>query len=356
MFVSLQYLRGVAALLVVYFHAVLQLQGPLARPATALPLFGSSGVDLFFVLSGFVMWTSTAGRSVSIGEFYRRRLVRIAPLYWLITAAAVLIGLIVPQLLRSTQIEWDHVGASLMFFPWPNPAFDVGSPEYLTPVVIPGWTLNYEMFFYALFGLALLVREERRFWAVGGLIVMALAAALAWGDRVDALRFYGTSLLLEFLAGVGIAILVARLPGRRWMAVAAVLLLLLLCTLEGLGLQTDRAAQFGVPAALIVLAASLAERAGAVPQSRWWLRTGDASYSIYLTHVFVIAALRVGANLTGWTIGNVAGEILFVLVALIASTLVGRLVYAWLERPLTRRAAAFALPRKAAADTAPHIA
>jgi exopolysaccharide production protein ExoZ len=337
---SVQSLRAVAALLVVYFHAVLQVQTALRGPDNLLHSFGSSGVDLFFVISGFVMWTSTAGRALSTGAFYRRRIVRIVPLYWGVTLFACAVAIAMPQLLRTTKFEFGHALASFLFIPWPNPGLPPNDPETLTPVVIPGWTLNYEMFFYALFGMGLLVEERRRFIVVAMLIGAALVAGMLLKQVVPPLGFYGSTLLFEFLAGVFIGSWMERhrMPNPRLWAMLFCLLLPLLCILDAIGLHTDRALQWGTVAALIIFAAVAAEKGGAAPHSRLLETLGDASYSIYLTHVFVIAALRVLVNKLGLHITTDTGEILFVGGALILSAGVGFGVYRLFEVPATRYA------------------
>ena len=337
-FRSLQSLRGIAALLVVYFHAVLQIRFALGRPQTSLPVFGAAGVDLFFVLSGFVMWTSTAGRDLSPLGFYKRRLVRIVPLYWIVTLAACLIALLLPQLLRSTVFTFEHALTSFLFLPWPNPGLPSTSPDLLSPVVIPGWTLNYEMFFYLLFGCTLLVPQQNRPTAVAGLIGLTLIAAHFLSPLVPNLHFYANSMMLEFLAGIVIAAAIARwqLPFPRFWPAAVLILLVALCWVEALDLQVDRVLRLGILAALIILGAAAAERAETAPRAVLLEHIGDASYSVYLVHVFVIAALRGVTKAFEIQIVGAGGELLFLAAALIGSVTVGMLVHRLVELPSTR--------------------
>lgn len=334
---SLQSLRAIAALLVVYYHAVLQLQSALGRPDSSLPLFGAAGVDLFFVISGFVMWTSTAGRSMRPLAFYARRLTRIVPLYWAVTLAACAIAIAAPQLLRSTRFEWPHALASLLFMPWSNPGLPAAHPDLLSPVVIPGWTLNYEMFFYLLFGAALLVPQRQRPWAIAALILLSVSAAYALAPLVPNLSFYANSMPLEFLAGVIIAWGATRfspIPRRFW-PIATGILLILLCSLDAAALQLVRFLRLGIVAALVIITAVAAERAGVAPRLKWLDRLGDASFSIYLIHIFVIAGLRGGVGLAGLTVNEASGEILFVAAALLGSIAIGLAVYHLFERPVS---------------------
>ena len=88
---------------------------------------------------------------MSPADFARRRIRRIVPLYWLATLFSATVALVAPSLLKSTVFDLPHLAASLLFMPWSNPA----DPSTITPVVVPGWTLNYEMFFYFVFALLL---------------------------------------------------------------------------------------------------------------------------------------------------------------------------------------------------------
>ena len=82
----------------------------------------SSGVDIFFVISGFIMWVSVERRrTMTAAEFMRARLIRIVPLYWLVSAFVLATCLIAPQLLHTTVFEWKHALASFLFLPARHP-------------------------------------------------------------------------------------------------------------------------------------------------------------------------------------------------------------------------------------------
>lgn len=345
--ISLQYLRGIAALLVVYFHAALQASGHGAAGSPALPVFGASGVDIFFVLSGYVMWITTAGRRTSPADFLRRRVVRIVPLYWLVTLVAAAAALLVPGLLRSTRFDAAHLLASLFFIPWPNPGIVAGG-ETLTPVVVPGWTLNMEMFFYVLFALVLPFAASRR---IAGLLLL-LALAYLVGNAVASpespAAFYGSTIIFEFWLGVMLAALLNREARRGQAAPRARLIPLALCGLWLAGVAAlvasdwgdvpgPRVVTLGLPALVIVGSAIAAERLRAVPHLRWLEELGNSSYSLYLTHGFVVAALRVLFART--PLGAAAGHpVLFVLCAIGASIVVGLVTYHRVEKPLVQLA------------------
>src|ERR1700754_4225467 len=130
MLVQLQYLRAIAALMVVYFHSVLQVPKVNSGFDWQFHLFGETGVDIFFVLSGFVMWLTTAGREIRPLEFYRRRIKRIVPLYWRAPLFSAPVPPAAPSTLKSTVFALPHLIPSLLFLPWRNPA----DPTLIVPV------------------------------------------------------------------------------------------------------------------------------------------------------------------------------------------------------------------------------
>ena len=198
-FVSIQYLRGPAAVLVVGAHAV---PSPKA-------IMGGSGVDIFFVISGFIMWTMTTERKTAPLEFRRRRMLRIVPLYWAFTLLLVGGFLAVPSAFPNFQFTWIELLCSLGFIPFHNTTND-----QVRPVLQQGWTLNYEMMFYVIMAFALQFQASYRLAVVAGALLLLPAAGL-FVSHDSALGHTMTNpLLIEFLAGIGIAILASsdRLP------------------------------------------------------------------------------------------------------------------------------------------------
>src|SRR5262245_37349739 len=135
MLYSIQYLRAIAATMVAAYHASLELP---AGSALHGLLKGQAGVDIFFVISGFLMWQTTS-RPVppSPSEFMRKRLRRIVPLYWIVTLAMFVMPAISGTIAGSTVYDPMHLVASLLFIPYPYPA----DPSAYFPVYVPGWTI-----------------------------------------------------------------------------------------------------------------------------------------------------------------------------------------------------------------------
>ena len=255
---SIHYLRELAALMVVAVHCFTT--GLVAVPDPTRLAWLKHGVELFFLISGFVMVASTQGRDISPAEFFRRRVVRIVPLYWIMTAGFAMMA-------GGVDMRW--LLASLFFVPLSD-----GHGGVLDPVLQLGWTLNFEMFFYALFALSLLLPRAARFPAVT-CALLALVTAGAFVPLPQPLAWYASKELLLFAAGMAAAYFSWRLP--PWAMLAG---------FSGLALGwtvTDSALlSVYIPALLVLLGARSLDpvlRPAKLP-----VLLGDASYSLYLSH------------------------------------------------------------------------
>lgn len=334
-FIYLQYLRGVAALMVVYFHSVVQLKNfGIEKPL--LPMMGEAGVDLFFVLSGFLMWITTSGKNVSPGSFLIKRLMRIVPLYWMLTLTAGAAALLAPSLLKHTLFEITHFISSLMFFPSPNPSYldPAEAGLRLTPILVPGWTLNYEMFFYAVFAVVLLFPQRLRLPLVAGSFVVIALARVSMAPYSAALEFYGNPIVFEFVMGIGVAMLVQRrwLLSAGWATVMALVALAVMLLANFNDLVISRPIAFGIPAAFIVYGLCCMEIRGVLRNFRGLRIVGDASYSLYLTHVFTLVVCRIIFQ-HFYRVDSVAAEVAFVALCLALSVTVGVATYFVYEKP-----------------------
>ena len=157
-YLGIQGLRAFAALSVVLGHSLNSIERGSGVPPLLLQHFqGAIGVDVFFVISGFVMTISSSRllrKQHPSRIFLWRRLLRVAPLYWLVTATKLLLIAALPRLLASYRVSlWNGI-ASFLFVPSLNPK------GLIRPVITLGWTLNFEMAFYLLFAFALTVRQK----------------------------------------------------------------------------------------------------------------------------------------------------------------------------------------------------
>ena len=198
----LQALRAIAAWLVVEDHAVIDVtHGDLRNPATPVAwAMGSIGVYVFFVISGFIMvhicWDDF-GRRGAAANFLRRRILRIVPLYWLATIAALAFHKV--SATGGAHAGWSELVRSLFFIPYRDE--DVG----WAPILRQGWTLNYEMMFYAIFAGALAFRRQIALPAIGGaLAIFTLVGRLL---PTGILAYLSSPIVLWFVLGVGLAVL-----------------------------------------------------------------------------------------------------------------------------------------------------
>jgi peptidoglycan/LPS O-acetylase OafA/YrhL len=332
-FSGIQALRGIAAVMVVVHHSTI-LWG--MYHGWGVWGNGAAGTDIFFIISGFVMVVATVGREAPLHparKFLERRIARVVPLYWLITAVVVVKGLWV-----RTNSEFQNHVAHVAY----TPAYVLRSLFFIpfkdtSPIVFTGWTLSYEMFFYLLFAIALALR-------IG--VVRTLAPLLLILGAVGFLNHSGwpaiasliSPLLLEFLAGLllGYAVLQGKIGNHWFMFVLGIAAMFFLC-LVGLNNLSLRLLLWGVPAFSIVLGAVAMEPVA----SRWWpgwvLLIGDSSYSLYLSHVVVLPVvekLLVTIHLLRTNQGGFAGEIPVVVMGSSLSIVVGLGVFLWIERPL----------------------
>jgi exopolysaccharide production protein ExoZ len=333
--VGIQYLRGIAALMVVSYHICAQTltyDGMRNYHGIFDVWKLTSGIDLFFVISGFVMWITSQHSTPA--QFVRRRLVRIVPLYWLLTGLIVILALIAPTTFRVTHVSVITTVKSLFFIPYAN-----ADGEFF-PILAPGWTLNYEMFFYVVFGALLFLPWPKRVGIVAALLVALVAMrALIVGDRIVFLDFYGNPIVLEFVLGMFVAaVYLRRKLSPATLAVAlAIAAALLWASLEnGVLARHDyddrRLIYWGLPAAGLVLVSVFIEKQYGWPRIALLRHLGDASYSIYLSHFFTIGVLSKAFDTLSLVplIGYGATYVLFV----IGSLVVGSASYAMLERPI----------------------
>ena len=345
---SIQYLRAIAALSVVAYHASKRVEGELSETAEALFYLGHGGVDLFFVISGFIMWSIGCKAPRRPGDFLLRRAIRVVPPYWIATLSWVAIMLV-------AGASWivmtpAHVVMSLFLVPHWSPTFS----NTFWPVLVPGWTLLFEMYFYALFALTLLFAPQWRLMALTSLLLVMVAFGAAVPSNVAAVQAYTSPLLLEFLAGCWIAELWRRGLAGFWLGIALCGVgFLVLIFLSPLAVPDEtswgRPLTFGLAGALIVAGSVALERF--LPDLVWLEKLGDASYAIYLFHMFIVVMLQniwtaLSIGTSGWS------SAVFIAGCCVLASGLGLVLFAYVERPLQR----WFLRRAAVKATRPGVA
>lgn len=330
---SIQYLRGIASLLVVASHFQVQ-QNRYGNQDYWIDLnFGAMGVDLFFIISGFIICLITLKRATSPISFLRDRIIRVVPLYWVFTAIMIFFALTLPNLLKTAQFDLMHVLASLFFVPRYHPVL----VHEIYPILIQGWTLNYEMFFYLLFSISLAIPKNISIKVV--IFTLALLSLIGLlSDFNNEILYTITSLhLLEFLCGIVLGVLYSknRIPSINTCAVLLVFGILIFLLGRSDTIEMTRVLAFGIPSLFLVMFGLAHEKRGSVVKCKTLKILGDSSYSLYLSHTFVLSAIGFI-----WSKSNLAStfyiDLLILLASIIACVVVGLLSYYILEIPITR--------------------
>lgn len=329
---GVQVLRFVAALLVVVTHATLYTHERL-DPSLELWLFGGVGVDIFFVISGFVMVMSSraiVGRDDAWKYFAVRRLIRIVPIYWIATTVKLLTMLAASGLVLHADLGW-NVPLSYLFLPSTN------VDGYVQPLLGVGWTLTFEMFFYTLFAVALLLRVDPIKFC--GVLLAAIAAVSVFRtDEWPAATTYFHPRVLYFLAGMLIAkYALDRVRGLAMVALGCIAALFVAlhvsnALLNGQAIQWWDHVLRPVSVIVLVLVVVSAEPliAGRLPRVMTY--QGDASYSLYLFHPIIAPAVPVALSIVGFE-SSFLSIGLTVSVAVVAAALIFRFI----EGPITKR-------------------
>jgi exopolysaccharide production protein ExoZ len=323
---SVQILRAVAAMAVLIYHThyvIGIVLGVESYPALA---FGAAGVDLFFVISGFVMvYVSEPlfGKPGATLKFWTRRVIRIVPLYWTMTTL-----LLIYLTARYGGVDyvgktWQGVVASYLFLPYPE-AGDT------TPLYAVGWTLNFEMFFYLVVGLA--ARLPRRacvmtvsigltlFWAFGKNLPLPLTV-LQWSNPMLLEFVFGMLIALAYREGVPIPLWLCRL-----LVLAGCVAFALSCTFAA----EPRTLYWGVPASMVVTGCVFAGNPKSSALWRAGVFLGDCSYSLYLVHPIALSFPRqLGIDFAK------AQPFAYSLLIIAVATGVGIAVHLLYERPAT---------------------
>jgi len=332
-FGSLEFARGIAALLVVLDHAGYMVRedryfGQDAFGGVLLNLH--VGVDFFFVLSGFIISTvhwGDAGRRDRLWHYAKRRFMRIFPPYWIVLTFVVATYALSPQLGVARQHEWPNVVASYVLFPMPD-----------QPVLGVAWTLVFEMAFYVLFAGYIFIGRSL-LWIFGPWTIAVLWAA-AYGPLDYPIDFLTSPYHLEFAMGVLVAAGVRNTadPGKLPMMalIAAGLAIFAGCALSMgpssmLEVPIVGRMVFGTAAAVIIFGATKLEAVDGLRIPPLAQMLGAMSYSLYLSHTVTESAfMRFAMQLPE----RVRTPENVVIVISIAGILGGWVFWLLIERPL----------------------
>lgn len=311
MILSIQYLRAIAAIGVVFAHTV--------------GFWGEQGVDIFFAISGYIMMYLISTREKNAGAFFLARFFRIAPLYYLLTAVAIVVGCAYEPTLA-------HIIQSALFIKY----------QWTAPVLPVGWTLDYEFIFYTLCALSLAITKNVKHVAI------IVSIALFIGTFVlDFVMYpdkkYGH--FIEFWYGIAIFFFIAYVQSKAGflkvkklpqLKPALILIITTACALSVLSVYTHdangkaylRFVMYGIPAALLILTSVLYEKIYGLRKNNALMLLGAASYSIYLSHTITLFFFY------EWIETNKGQNLALDLLALVTAVIVGVITYTVIEKPL----------------------
>jgi peptidoglycan/LPS O-acetylase OafA/YrhL len=314
--ISIQMLRGLAAFVVVLYH--IAKKGVVAGdyPFNFFE-FGQFGVEIFFIISGFIMSYIAAGKELHMPSFMVRRAVRILPMYWIFTTIALCAFVAVPKLAFTHTELPPGIVNSYLLVPDPNRSL----------LLTVGWTLSYELLFYFVFALS--AKAPGR--------PVALVLAILWGlSFLEPQNFYMQFIFNDFWAEFLVGTLLFKMVDKKaaLFAVGGISLIAFLI-LEHYGLPDRRSGYFGLPAATVVSIVIGSEGAIAGWSRAFLISTlkflGDASYSIYLSHFFSLNLAYLAVykilKLSDWP-----AAVGYFMLAVSLSLIVGGLVHVLIEK------------------------
>jgi len=332
-FMGVQALRFVAAALVLVAHSTFVI-------AEKMPHFnyeawrkGGIGVFIFFVISGFVMVLSVKNlqsRNDGWKLFAKRRVIRIVPMYWLATTLKLIAVLAIPAQTLHSGFDFTHTVGSYLFLPAHNPLGEV------KPLHAVGWTLNYEMFFYLIFTIALFIHCSPVIFSTVLFVALAFIGLIFDNGKLGAIGIYTEPFILNFIFGMLIAhFYLSGFRVKYWIATFFFILGAL-----SIAFSDHWGSYFGFPRqglslgpAMIVFGVAFLEPFFQERNFKFQLaqQLGDSSYSLYLFHPFLLAAIAVTLRKLNWH--NYISA-LFIMTGL--SIIAGWLIYRYIELPVTR--------------------
>lgn len=311
----IQYLRAVAALMVVAHHAEFMVFN-----SNTTIQFGASGVDIFFVISGFIMAYSTRDFNSAFGKieqattFLKKRFIRIAPLYWIASLWTIKMDIV------RGQLSW-NLALDFLFYP------RLHSNGNIWPQLIVGWTINYEVFFYIIFGIGMLWGARRYFFIFSAMIFLVILG-LFLAPTSPAFVFYSSQLQLEFILGIIIYFIHSKYSiQNNYYATAGIVAATFLMAW---GAHSEQKIIInGISAGLLVWSCLTinSNREFKLP-----MFLGTASYSIYLFHLGVFSLISKIPHTLFFETGYFA-----VLILTAVGAGVGSILYLVIEKPMLKK-------------------
>ena len=323
---SVQIMRGIAAILVVLLH--ISIKGDqYGNDALKGFAIGGAGVDLFFIISGYIMCVSTANRNLNFGGFMLHRIRRIMPLYWLTTTIALVIFLYKPEIINTSGGE-TSIWASYTLVP--------NGSRYLNS---NGWTLSYEFLFYILFGLIIHKGTYKAILLSSIVLLILVVTGLLFPSNEHSFNFATNNLYLEFIYGMGCfylfnnkAIKPNAVMGLS-LCIAGAALLASEVFFKIPNQEENRGWLWGIP--MLLVFSGFLSMEGFIKGStsvikKLFLEAGNSSYSLYLFHPFTLSATAMCLKYMNMA----SNPYLFTIILFAVTVAAGYVIYLYVERPL----------------------
>ena len=325
MIYSIQYMRAIAAFLVVLTHVATKGAKYSSDPLAWFNI-GGAGVDLFFIISGYIMCHTVEHKEPNFPGFIKARVHRIIPLYWTLTTFALVVFLLFPDMINSSGGNTNIITSYLLF------------PTESKFLVQAGWTLTYEFFFYFLFSSCFFVKKSYKFFIPVLIIAAMVSISFELKPANYQAAYLSDPILLEFVFGI-LAFYFARKFKIKnvygWLLVGLSIVAMVIVNNPSFS-DVSRVIRFGLPVWLFFTGMMILEpwfqKHSSKPGFKVLKEMGNSSYSLYLTHPFSLVILsivlaRLGINKSG---------ILFVVLLSIGAVVSGHLCYFFIEKPLSR--------------------
>jgi exopolysaccharide production protein ExoZ len=339
---SIQFLRGFAALAVVIHHT----SGFVKRYFEPVVLFedkfsiGFAGVDLFFVISGFIIHFTSKNyinNPSKLNNYLQKRFIRVYPIYWIITTILFLSSWLIVQLLDRNIFS---IGYPNTFFAYIQTYALFPLHFAINPVT---WTLSYEVFFYLCFALLII---SKRLWVIPALFLIVsfynifINISGIVEVKLNYFNFIFSGYNFEFMFGFLIYQFYEKIKLSNLISVILLLFSISIIAFFGYSIgdydSYKRVLTFGFPSGLILLALLNLEQNGAISFPKFSIKLGDASYALYLIHFPMMLFMNKIPQILGYNF-NANQEVWYSYFIIISIIFASLYVHEWMEKPIAKK-------------------